>query len=336
MSIRRLGWLCGVPFVCCFLCSVKAQTTPWTAVEVRGDGHGQLNRIAFANDEVGWICAGLNTILKTVDGGQSWKVLQTNLAVQGTEVTSIWFANEERGWAAGALRQQPAIWQTTDGGKRWVAQQLWPHAMSGLTGALLDVRFVDDRKGWAVGFNGDKAIIVASDDGGQHWKTQYSGGEITRQFSRVSCSNRRSAWVLSTDAVLQTEDGGESWQLRYFDSGLLNDVDAVKPSEAWVAGAWGHLLHTLNGIAWSEVAVGGPVRDHFFGYIRFTDANRGWVTGTKCDILGTTNGGKTWTPEQCPLAPELRAEVTTGAIVRTASKLFVIANPGYILVRSIK
>ena len=135
---------------------------------------------------------------------------------------------------------------------------------------------------------------------------------------------------------MQTGDGGETWQLRYFDPGLLNAIDVVDPSDVWVAGAWGHLLHTRNGVAWSQVPLAGSLEEHFFGYVKFIGPDRGWAWGTKCDILMTRNAGKTWTTEACPLAPELRAEVTTGEMARSPSRLFMIANPGYILVRSIE
>jgi photosystem II stability/assembly factor-like uncharacterized protein len=296
-----------------------------------------LNRILFASDRVGWICAGLNTILKTVDGGKTWNVVQTNLAVPGTDVAGIWFGDEDRGWAAGAVGQQPAVWQTRDGGRTWAIQQLWPRASAESLGGMLDIRFVDDAYGWAVGFNGSSAIIVGTDDGGQHWKTQFSGGEIAGQFSRVSVSDRLNLWVLSRDgAVMQTRDGGQSWQLRYFDPGLLNSIDVVDSSDVWVAGAWGHLLHSRNGVAWPQVPLSGPLADHFFGYVKFVSMDRGWAWGTKCDILMTLNGGKTWTPEACPLRSELAAEITTGEMARSSSKLFMIANPGYVLVRSIE
>ncbi len=323
-------------FLSCRLQFAETQPSPWSVIKVHAQGDASLNRILFTNDRVGWICAGLNTILKTADGGRTWAVQKTNLAVPGTDISGIWFADENRGWAVGAIGHQPVIWQTHNGGETWGLQQSWPRAYADSLGAALDIQFVDDAHGWAVGFNGFSAFIVATDDGGRHWTTQYSGSEITGQFKRVQFRDLQNGWALSDGAVMQTRDGGESWQLRYFDPALLNAIDVVSPSEVWVAGAWGHLLHTRNGVAWSQVPIGGPLGDHFFGYVKIIGTDRGWAWGTKCDILSTRDTGKTWVPEACPLAPEVRAEITTGEMARSASRLFMIANPGYVLVRSIE
>ena len=329
-------WICFALFLFCSLRTSGAQFSAWSAIAVPVQGDAPMNKIVFVNDRIGWICAGLNTILKTLNGGTTWTVLQTNLAVPGTDVSGVWFADQDRGWAVGALGQQPTIWQSLDGGKTWAMQHLWPHAYADSLGALLDVRFANDTRGWAVGYNGFNAIIVETNDGGRHWNTQYSGSEITGQFSRIRCIDHLNAWVLSLSAVMQTRDGGGSWQLRHFDPALLNDIDVVGASEAWVAGAWGHVLHSRNGVAWPKVPFGGPFADQFFGYVKFISKNRGWAWGTKCDILATHDAGKTWTPEECPLGAELRAEITTGEMARTTSKLFMIANPGRVLVRLIE
>jgi photosystem II stability/assembly factor-like uncharacterized protein len=250
MTARRVSCSYLMLFLCCGLPPAGAQSTPWSAVEVRGQGDAPLDRILFVNDHVGRIIAGAKTISKTIDGGKTWTVLRTNLDEPGTEVTGIWFANDDRGWAAGTVGQHPAIWQSHDGGTTWTTQQKWPRAYADSNGAMLDVRFADDTYGWGVGYNGANALIVATHDGGRHWNTLYAGSEIAGQFSRVWSFDRLNVWVLSRDgALMQTKDGGESWQLRYFDPGLLNAIDVAGPSAVWVAGAWGHLLHTRNAVA---------------------------------------------------------------------------------------
>jgi len=291
----------------------------------------------FASDRVGWLLAGLNTILKTTDAGRTWTVLNTGLVRPGTDVSGLWFADEHRGWAAGAIDQQPTIWETGDGGESWSVEQSWPRAYGDANGAMLDIRFADATHGWAVGFNGGDAIIVASSDAGRHWKTQYTGAEITGQFQEVRCEDATNCWVLGPSGVMRTEDGGEYWRLIYFDNGLLFDIDVVGHSNVWVAGVWGHLLHaTRRGTMWHRVPFTGMGTSFFVG-VRFVSGDLGWACTTNGEILMTRDGGKTWIREASPIDHHwLGPEIVVGAMASTSSTLFAIANPGHLLARPIK
>ena len=295
-----------------------------------------MNGIVFASDRAGWIWAGRNTILASTDSGATWSVLRTNLSGPDTDIARLSFIDDSRGWAAGSLGHRPSIWKSEDGGRSWSLRCEWPRAFADSLGAILDIQFVDQSRGWAVGFNGLSAMIVATTDGGEHWKLQYSGSEITSQFRQVRFSDSRHGWALSYEAVMQTQDGGESWKLRYFDKGTLNSIDATSESDVWLAGAWGYLLHTRNGVRWSEVRFSGSLGASYLGHVKFTGQGLGWAWGAKCDIAMTRDFGKTWAQEPCPLDPPLRSEITTGQMVATSSRLLMIANPGRVLVRSIE
>jgi photosystem II stability/assembly factor-like uncharacterized protein len=315
--------------------TTEAKQPQWHLTELPVPQDLQLNRILFANDRIGWVCAGLNSILKTVDGGQSWVELKTNLSVPQIDLSSLWFADESQGWAAGATDKQPTIWETNDGGVSWTVEQVWPRPSAKSIGGMLDIRFTDKEHGWAVGYNGFNAMIVATSDGGLHWRSQYMGAEITGQLSRVRFYDSLNGWALSLDAVMQTEDGGESWHLRHYDGASLNDIDVVSPTQAWVAGAWGHLMHTRDGVGWHQVPFNG-LSDTFVAHVKYINKDRGWAWGTKGEILMTRDAGKTWTQEDSPLRVGPDREITTGEMAVTNSSLFMIVNPGHLLIRSIE
>jgi photosystem II stability/assembly factor-like uncharacterized protein len=309
-------------------CALAFAESPWTVTEIPGQAHAAFDRIVFVNDRVGWILADSRTILKTTNGGRSWVVENTNLTRPGTAMWSLSFADEKHGWAAGAIDQQPTIWETSDGGKSWTIEQSWPRAFADSNGAMLDIRFADATHGWAVGFNFLNAIIVATSDGGCHWNTQYSGTEITGQFQEMRCEDARNCWVLGSNGVMKTEDGGESWRLTYFDSALLRDIDVLGHSNVWVAGMGSHLLHgTRRGTMWREIPLPAtPFSEH----VRFASDLLGWAIAGKGELLITHDGGKTWHKEAIP------AGLTADLITSTRSTLFVIANPGHLLTRPIK
>jgi len=295
-----------------------------------------LSKILFVDERVGWMQGGTNSILKTVDGGVTWVVLKTNLSDPRTGIGSIWFRDEKRGWAVGMVRQEPTIWETSDGGYSWTVRYSEPRAFDGSTGAMLDIRFVNEMYGWAVGYNGLKAAIKVTFDGGKHWITQYSGSEITGQFNLVRFWDPMHGWVLGPDAVMTTSDGGESWELQYFDGGSqLHDLDLVGPSEAWIAGGWGHLIH-IQDRRNSEVPLTGSIGDGFLGWVRFTTKETGWAWGVNGEIVKTLDGGKTWMSEASPLKVEPNSEISTGDGAKNSSNLFITVTPGKLLVRSIK
>ena len=275
-----LGWILRGVLLSSGLAVAASESSPWSAIEVSGQGDAVLNRVMFVNDRVGWVCAGRNTLLKTGDGGRTWSVLNTNVSGSSIDLSGVWFVDENRGWAAGAISHEPTIWGTTDGGMSWTVQEILPKHSADSTGGMLDVHFANGLDGWAVGFNGPNAIIAASRDGGGHWSIKYSGSEITGQFSRVQFDGALSGWTLSPEALMQTRDGGNTWRLRHYNGALLNDIDSVHSNGAWVAGAWGHLLRTRNGVTWANVTIGGPLGDHFFGFVKFASGDRGWAWGT--------------------------------------------------------
>jgi photosystem II stability/assembly factor-like uncharacterized protein len=328
-------WILAVLVAYCLRLAGADEGSPWQFREV--PDQRPLNRIFFVNERIGWMQTGLNGLLKTSDGGVTWAPLKTNLTERRTDLVGIWFRDENRGWAAGAIRQQPTIWETNDGGSSWTAKYTQARAFEGSNGAMLDIRFVDPSRGWAVGYNGFKAIIMATYDAGEHWTTQYSGGEISGQFNRVSFWDAKHGWALGFDSVMHTDDGGESWELQHFGIGSnLNDIDLVGPSDAWIAGDWGRLLHLTGRRDSAEVSLTGSIGDSFIAWIRFASKDVGWAWGVHGEIVMTRDGGKTWTREASPLKIDPNSEISTGDGAVTRSNLFITVTPGRLLARPIR
>jgi photosystem II stability/assembly factor-like uncharacterized protein len=331
----RRFWILAVLVAYCVSPAGADEASPWQIRNVP-DQHPLL-KIFFVDEQVGWIhrAENLNALLKTSDGGKTWTQLSTNLTQPRVVIAGIWFTDHDRGWAAGAIRNQPTIWQTNDGGSSWTAKFTQARAFEGSTGAMLDVRFVDNTHGWAVGFNGFKAIIMATYDAGQHWITQYSGSEITNQFNLVRFWDASHGWALGRNALMETDDGGKSWKLEYFGGlSLLNDIEVLEPTEVWIAGGWSHLIHKL-GYDLSEVPLNDSVGDSFIAWIRFASKDVGWAWGVHGEIVMTRDGGKTWTREDIPLKLDPDSDfVGDGAI--SGSNLFITLSPGRVLARPVR
>lgn len=110
------GWLVGDGgFV--FTTSDRGRT--WTVPSGSlPEGAAELDFRALAvNGEHVWIAgAPGTTILHSSDAGQSWRLFSTN---QTAPLRGLWFIDEHRGWAVGALG---TILHTRDGGQSWRKQ----------------------------------------------------------------------------------------------------------------------------------------------------------------------------------------------------------------------
>lgn len=165
-------------------------------------------------------------VLLTRDGGQSWKLVETREAP-----LALYFLEENLGW----MVTERGLWGTTDGGATWTK-------LSNLRG-LLRVHFLDRQRGFAVGL---KKSAYETADGGRTWKRlaaadlpdsnpertvygwiEFAGpnaGSIVGWSSPrrepeaqlpdwldPEAAEKRRQWPTFT-IVLQTSDGGRSWQ----------------------------------------------------------------------------------------------------------------------------
>jgi photosystem II stability/assembly factor-like uncharacterized protein len=103
-------------------------------------------------------------------------------------------------------------------------------------------------------------------------------------------------WVVCIDTVLilNTSNGGQSWQVQSAPNGSekFYDVTCVDELQAWTSGHLGQVLHTDNGgLDWIVL----PINLAKNGTrIQFMDANYGWVVGGNGCVGRTTDGGNSW------------------------------------------
>jgi len=80
-------------------------------------------QIEFVNEKVGFICGNTNTILKTIDAGETWEPYAIDSIPQNAAVYGMAFLNETIGYVAVLKRIDGAfhsdIYQTVDSGISW-------------------------------------------------------------------------------------------------------------------------------------------------------------------------------------------------------------------------
>jgi len=144
--------------------------------------------IVFPDRETGYLC-GFATILKSVDGGDTWDLTPA----EDEFFVALSFVTPELGYAVG---RTGTILKTTDGGDSWDRLRngnnfLLPrHRYS-------DVVFLDAEIGYIVG---DKGLILKTTDGGGNW--QKFERSLEQNLFQIHVFEEGRAYVVGSEGTL--------------------------------------------------------------------------------------------------------------------------------------
>ncbi len=263
-------------------------------------------------------------ILKTTDGGKSWKNYQPN-PQQAYAFLDISMVNKQVGYIAGF----EGIFKTTNGGDNWVN--------TGGTGWATSVFFLDTLNGWAAGVQ----KVLRTTDGAKTWN-------LIKEFHwtftrRIKFINDKVGWVIGGGmyeqygTIRKTTDGGNNWVLQdsiggsgYYDMEIIDSLNVLVIGEngqmryttdggnMWLSSVTNssdnnYGISVINNNAW---IVGGNHNDpkmlksnlSFYSWqsqvknitqnnllsIDFSNETTGWAAGSNGELLYTTDGGNSW------------------------------------------
>lgn len=228
----------------------------------------------------------------TVFSQTGWTV--TRKILTDKDLNTVYFSSSERGWMGG---DQGLLNTTKDGGKTWVKQSL------GTTDAVNDIYFRGSDKGYVLA--GDR--VYASTDGGNTWREErvFKEGEFGQavpEFYSLRFANKKKGWIVGSiseneavvdSLVLQTTDGGESWQrVTVPTKAELIHVDFVNEDRGWIVGYEGTILSTQDGgVTWRLQTTNTKFT---IFHVDFKNDELGWAVGEKGLILRTEDGGRIW------------------------------------------
>lgn len=217
----------------------------------------------------------------------------------GGTLGAIYAGGGNNVWAAGN-----GVWKGASNGTSWSRFPLLASA------PVKDIRFWDANRGLALA--GDKVYLT--EDSGATWRLSYDMG-INRGI-KLTTASTDSAWLAVSvpdshggylyDAVVQSRDGGASWQwvLNTGDA-MLEDIAAYGADLAWVLegielpACKTMLRRSMDaGRNWASVCLSdgdGPI---FGKQVAFGDSVNGWLVGEQNNgydqVWRTTDGGDTW------------------------------------------
>lgn len=183
----------------------------------------RLRGVSAVSDKVAWASGAGGTILRTSDGGASWRKLQ----IPGAENLDFRDIDAVSDTTAYALSIGPGpasrIYKTTDSGAHWALQFTNDDPK-----AFFDaMAFWNANRGLAVSDSTDgRFVIITTSDGGGTWTRVPADqlppalpneGAFAGSGTNIAVMGGDRAWIGTGAAtrcrVLRTADGGRSWQI---------------------------------------------------------------------------------------------------------------------------
>jgi|GEM_PF-1250464 len=263
----------------------------------------RLSAVHFVDKNTGWAAGQDGTVLKTTNGGRTWKPITTQTFPAFTE--NIAFINQKTGLVLG-FGSGYDVYRTTDAGASWTGIEFgvaWPKKAF----------FLNDQLGWIAGLTASyisvttdmwgSISITTSNPHATIWKTTDGGATWTATiltspkwlYSIYFC-DAITGWTVGEDGVIfKSVDGGSTWTSQT--SGTTNDLSSVyfvNTQIGYCVGQNGKIYKTVNGGSdWSDVSSNtGSV--NWLSSVHFVNPQTGWAVGYNGWILKTTDGGASW------------------------------------------
>lgn len=235
----------------------------------RWDVDSSLYCLYFINRDTGWVAGAKGQILKTTDGGDTWKVTQSNTVVY---LYDILFVDNQIGYACG---DSGIYLKTMDSGENWQQYKMGEYLFSTLsfpskdTGYItsntkiyrtinsgttwdtlntqppvvyMQAFFIDSRNGFVCG---DYGLIYKTMDAGETW-TKTNSDQITNlPLTGLHAVNKDTVYATSAfGIIIKTEDGGDTWNLveNFYCEHALFDLHFSDKRHGWTVGENGTII----------------------------------------------------------------------------------------------
>ena len=277
----------------------------------------QYYDVYFFDHNIGFAIGSTGTIIKTLDGGDTWSQTAT---LGGSSTWRLHFKNPNLGWA---VHSAGGMYRTENSGQSWnlltndsYREVSFPSTTGygvGENGKMAKTSdngttwqpcyqrmqstfsfylpfFNDPQLGWLIG---DDNCIYNTSDGGRSW-ILLSKPSIS-YFSRLIFLDRKSGWITAGRKIMSSMDGGLNWQTRYTHAYQdFYDIQFLGANIGWAVGET--VMQTVDaGKTWYDL--GTPDYNAFqLRSVCFVTPQKGWVIGfTGSDFYKTQNGGDLWT-----------------------------------------
>jgi len=248
----QIGYICGNRYVGK---SIDGGLT-WTKINFPDSLNGNFSFIFFKDENTGWVTTLESFILRTTDGGLTWKKTLLD------QPADIQFVSPTVGYVATAN----GLFKSTDGGTSY--QKVVAAGSTSCSGVF----FFDQNNGWVTDRNG---FIQATQDGGSSFnkRTDLRFGT----YYNILFIDANYGWVSGVGAgnIWFTKNAGVSWDEIGGNLGVQNDVDFFNSNDGFIS-TNNEIYRTTNG-GTKLTRVLFSAKDKIIETC-FTDPNNGWAT----------------------------------------------------------
>lgn len=285
--------------ICLSVLTVSLQAQYWekvTSIPQPYDENYWLDAYFMpANTNYGWICGFNGMVIRTTDGGASWR---------GTVITGayhlehIHFPSASVGYCSGV----EGIFRSTDGGASW--RSITPNDSNGYWGCY----FITENDGVVLseGCSGRQRFWRTT-DGGASWSLFETFEPNTGLTDAMILEQNGLGYASSSGKIWRTTDGGSTWAI-FATTGTniwqeeitnINSSFLIPTAGETCSGAgWsgGMRFSTDNGTSWQRYSARGPM----FGTFLLGE-REGWACGYFGQCFYTSNAGISWDMLNCGL-----------------------------------
>ncbi len=252
-----------------------------------------LTDIYFIDNNVGYISGAYSTIIKTIDGGNTWSVLQTVVDSNSkVSLMSIYAINQDT-----VLCSRVSLYKSSDACKTWSDIG----GFGNLFGTIFDIEFLNSQTGFFVGKAGE---LYKTDDSGNNWTQIGTCG--SNQIKRVDSITA----FLYDGELYKTSDGGNSWKLSTSFGSLesMLSLDIVNNFKAYCITVPNFIIGSNKAMSnkcsiyvsndggdnWILKNTFNPNTNDYCTSVAFTDSLTGYISTSLGFIYKTIDGGLTW------------------------------------------
>ena len=259
----------------------------WTTVLTYSEG---ITAVYGTDSKTIYAVAVDGTIFKTTDCGQNWT---PNTSAVGQYMYGMSFLDQNIGFVIGS---GGGLSRTTNAGSTWV-----PLTTPQVDWSYYQIKVVSASEIYAVG---DPSFLYKSTDLGNTWQTisvfPVNGPAST--YIWYSLGKVGQTMILSGDfgVVAKSIDNGASWSSRHYslNTNIILDMDRIPGTNNLIAVGRQYELGTRQlyfssdfGTFWSTRDLGVDMNA---SAICMVNSQIGYISGTNCQVLKTTNGGTNW------------------------------------------